>query len=398
MEGEVRSSEFREHKDDFNTVQYREEDPANSVRRMRNVVGMESAVIASPGPSSSNVSYTNLKPPFSFIYMISQAIKSRADRQIPLDGIYNYISDRYPYYKHLPHNGWKSSIRHTLSSNDCFIKLTILSDNTRTAILSDNTRERVKCVWTLDPQSEGMFEDGGYSRRKKVFRRSGGIWRGPIWSCTSGSGFADSTMVRFSESSRSGSNNYQIGTQHFGRYVLGEDESRSVDERNGGRNLGSFVHRQGTQFTQRTFPEHSHRLPAPVATTLTGPEVPSEIPFHVSGSVLNRPADVSQSIASKRATCENSDTVSQEHPLYGFPLPLASSFNFGIRGDSTAMSGPLVRPGLETPPRLGVPCGTTCPWCRPDFNGWLDRGSGTNSASLSRLDSHVPSTPRFSKV
>ena len=63
--------------------------------------------------------------------------------------------ENYPFYRNPESGRWKASIRHTLSTNDCFV------------------RKKVNCnrsVWALHPDSIGMFEGGTTIRSKKQFR------------------------------------------------------------------------------------------------------------------------------------------------------------------------------------------------------------------------------------
>ncbi|KAI4880683.1 hypothetical protein NFI96_002961 [Prochilodus magdalenae] len=62
------------------------------------------------------------KPSLSFIALIAKAILSSASRKLSLSSIYRYIEEHFPYFK-TTHRGWRNSIRHNLSLNDCFVKL-----------------------------------------------------------------------------------------------------------------------------------------------------------------------------------------------------------------------------------------------------------------------------------
>jgi hypothetical protein len=72
--------------------------------------------------------------------------------------IYQYIQDHYPYYRQNQQR-WQNSIRHSLSFNDCFIKVPRNVD-----------RPGKGSYWTLHPDSGNMFENGCYLRRQKRFK------------------------------------------------------------------------------------------------------------------------------------------------------------------------------------------------------------------------------------
>ena len=54
-------------------------------------------------------STTPLKPPFSYTYLITTAIKSSPHKRMTLSDIYQWISNNYPYYQSVGY-GWKVSI------------------------------------------------------------------------------------------------------------------------------------------------------------------------------------------------------------------------------------------------------------------------------------------------
>ncbi|KAK9317602.1 fork head domain-containing protein [Lipomyces starkeyi] len=69
----------------------------------------------------------DIKPPYSYATMISQAILSSPEGKLTLASIYAWISDHYSFYRHAK-SGWQNSIRHNLSLNKAFQKVPRATD------------------------------------------------------------------------------------------------------------------------------------------------------------------------------------------------------------------------------------------------------------------------------
>ena len=92
------------------------------------------------------------KPQHSYIGLIAMSILSSGDKKLVLADIYQYILDNFPYFRHRG-PGWRNSIRHNLSLNDCFIK----------AGRASNGKGH---FWAVHPACQEDFQKGDFSRRK----------------------------------------------------------------------------------------------------------------------------------------------------------------------------------------------------------------------------------------
>ncbi len=61
---------------------------------------------SSPTVATEKMKNPEDKPPYSYAQLIVQAITSAADRQLTLNGIYQFIMKNYPYYR-IGDKGWQ---------------------------------------------------------------------------------------------------------------------------------------------------------------------------------------------------------------------------------------------------------------------------------------------------
>ncbi|XP_062260797.1 forkhead box protein F2a [Platichthys flesus] len=133
------------------------------------------------------------KPPYSYIALIVMAIQSSPTKRLTLSEIYQFLQARFPFFRG-SYQGWKNSVRHNLSLNECFIKLP-----------KGLGRPGKGHYWTIDPGSEFMFEEGSFRRRPRGFRRKCQALK-PMYRMMNGIGFGASMLPQnFDFQSPSGS-------------------------------------------------------------------------------------------------------------------------------------------------------------------------------------------------
>ena len=111
-----------------------------------------------PSLPQTSRQFSNTKPPYSYIALITMAIESSESGMMTLSEIYNFIMNMFPYFKENQQR-WQNSIRHNLSLNDCFIK-----------VARAPGRPGKGSFWALHPCCGNMFGNGSFLRRAKRFK------------------------------------------------------------------------------------------------------------------------------------------------------------------------------------------------------------------------------------
>ncbi|XP_053096556.1 forkhead domain-containing protein [Pangasianodon hypophthalmus] len=133
------------------------------------------------------------KPPYSYVALIAMAIRESTEKKLTLNGIYQFIISKFPYYEKNK-KGWQNSIRHNLSLNECFIKVPRDSSGgggggggRGRGGGGGGSGEKKGNFWTLDPAFENMFDKGNYRRRRRVRRP----YRAPALPCIPSVSFSE---------------------------------------------------------------------------------------------------------------------------------------------------------------------------------------------------------------
>ena len=93
----------------------------------------------------------------TFVAVIAQGILSVPSKRMTLSSIYNFIAKTFPHFDKEKGPGWRNSVRHNLSSNDCFVK----------ASRAENGKGH---YWMIHPKDLPEFAKGNYRRPRKPRR------------------------------------------------------------------------------------------------------------------------------------------------------------------------------------------------------------------------------------
>ncbi|RVE71195.1 hypothetical protein OJAV_G00072090 [Oryzias javanicus] len=73
-------------------------------------------------PSIEFYKYNNIRPPYTYAYLIRWSILESPGKQRTLNDIYNWFTSMFFYFRHNSAT-WKNAVRHNLSLHKCFVRV-----------------------------------------------------------------------------------------------------------------------------------------------------------------------------------------------------------------------------------------------------------------------------------
>ncbi|XP_065361178.1 forkhead box protein biniou [Calliphora vicina] len=135
---------------------------SSSKQQQQQTSSTSSQDLSSPDTTKKSGSRRPEKPALSYINMIAMAIKESPTGKLTLSEIYSFLQKRFDFFRG-PYVGWKNSVRHNLSLNECFKKLP------KGMGVGKPGKGN---YWTIEQNSAYMFEDEGSLRRRPRGYRS----------------------------------------------------------------------------------------------------------------------------------------------------------------------------------------------------------------------------------
>lgn len=113
-----------------------------------------------PPPDAAPADNRTAKPPYTYASLIAQAINSSPAKKLTLHEIYDWVTDKWPYFLG-NQKGWQNSIRHNLTPARGFLKIVREKDDAGKG-----------SFWEIDPTQMSNFD--GHHYRKKPDGPTGG--------------------------------------------------------------------------------------------------------------------------------------------------------------------------------------------------------------------------------
>uniref|UniRef100_A0A671MBH8 Fork-head domain-containing protein n=2 Tax=Sinocyclocheilus anshuiensis TaxID=1608454 RepID=A0A671MBH8_9TELE len=262
----------------------------------------QSNINRSRDPKTYRRSYTHAKPPYSYISLITMAIQQSPSKMLTLSEIYQWIMDLFPFYRQNQQR-WQNSIRHSLSFNDCFLKVPRSPD-----------KPGKGSFWTLHPDSGNMFENGCYLRRQKRFKCDKKLSKEPGRKTSEGGSNSSSESCNGNESPHSNSPS--------------NEHKRSLSDMKSGQGLSPDHAASPTSQAQHLLAQHHSVL------AHDGHLKPEH---HYS---FNHPFSINNLMSSEQQHHKMDLKTYEQVMHYGYGSPMAGALSMGSMASKAGLDSP----------------------------------------------------------
>lgn len=262
----------------------------------------QSNINRSRDPKTYRRSYTHAKPPYSYISLITMAIQQSHSKMLTLSEIYQWIMDLFPFYRQNQQR-WQNSIRHSLSFNDCFLKVPRSPD-----------KPGKGSFWTLHPDSGNMFENGCYLRRQKRFKCDKKMGKEPGRKTSEGGSNSSSESCNGNESPHSNSSS--------------NEHKRSLSDMKSGQGLSPDHAASPTSQAQHLLAQHHSVL------AHDGHLKPEH---HYS---FNHPFSINNLMSSEQQHHKMDLKAYEQVMHYGYGSPMAGALSMGSMASKAGLDSP----------------------------------------------------------
>ena len=99
----------------------------------------------------------NNRPPYSFSGLILRAIRKSPNQRLTLHEILESIMEEFPYYREVTNKNWQNNVRHKLTIQSCFQKITRKSDDFSNSTTMSRPTHRPGHYWIVDPKTDENY-------------------------------------------------------------------------------------------------------------------------------------------------------------------------------------------------------------------------------------------------